>query len=1252
MSVTFDISALNRAFNNASPSNSTYAAQQAAYNSNPSAFANSFDNTALSDAEMSTLVLTNMGFLPSTEPAVQALEGALADYFAANGNRGLVVLQLSTILSGLDGASGDMAVYSSIARAWNNEVIASVTYSSNASNTTSSDAASSGQTFTLTTSIQTVTGGSGDDTFAGTIVYSAGAEDGSTLNSGDSIVGGTGTDTLRIATSGSNVAADTHSPLLSGIEKVLVASNETEAGTDLTIDLANAGSDLTTVGTYASTAEGDLTISNVGKVVNIEAVGKGDLTVSYATGVTSGSADSQTITLSGVGTSNTSRSTITSSGIETVNLVSTGSTNNVTLTDTSLKTLNISGDKAVTIGQASTALTTIDASAATGAVTIDSLGGSNITITGGTGNDNLRIDGSTITTADSINLGTGTNTLTLTAASNISSAANGAVVSGVTNLYGYRVASGVGDETTDVDDLTVTQNVSYVSGVTAVGVSTYSITDTANDDDAVIVAGGVNFSGLTAAVTDLNISGLSFTAYDSDEEESTGGLTFTATVAMGTDTLADSINVTLGTSSAAALTTSGDNTSVLNVSAADYETITINSQGAANTINTLTVSDLATLTINASKALTISDISGEGSAFKTINASGSTADVSLGTNGLGAAGTVLGGAGNDTLQGSSVSDSMSGGAGNDSLTGGGGNDTIYGDAGNDIITGGSGNDKLYGGDGNDTLVGSTGNDTFDMGAGDDYVVATGSSADADTISNINSYDVLTGGDGVDTVYVTGALESGESATLDLNDTTLTQFAGVTTMEKILVGYTNDASESDVTYTVEVGDVLLGSFGNSLTVAFEGSTTSGYNSGTRSYSVAVDASAVLNSSSTVTASAPSGRAITYTVGNGIDKITGSTAADTITITNNIFLSATDVIKGGAHNDTLKFTDSVGGSISTDKLSAASSVETISIDSADASGEGNYTFTLTDAIVGANYNTSSNKFTVTRAADEDGYTKVDASGISASYNLELTGADGEYTSSGVDYGDTLIGGAGNDTIDGGGGFTNLIDLSAGGSDTVVVTDQFIQFDAGEADFAGGLEGAIAGTLNVAADRLTSFTTYTNGTTSTAQTGYDIIAFKAVTDDDSSEDEEAELFLGDSGLILANTNTGDPTSTNGTFVVIGSDDYTEFAGALSGGDGFTANKVNIITTRGYDSYELALAANDTTEGDSDEDAQAILGFYNTSTTRFELYYIDDSGEITSATTRTDEVGFLVAYSTEVTLAGVAGFAYQNFAIQVSGS
>ncbi len=80
-----------------------------------------------------------------------------------------------------------------------------------------------------------------------------------------------------------------------------------------------------------------------------------------------------------------------------------------------------------------------------------------------------------------------------------------------------------------------------------------------------------------------------------------------------------------------------------------------------------------------------------------------------------------GGAGNDTLVGSSSANTLRGGPGNDSLQGGDGNDKLYGDDGDDSLLGEAGADKLYGGDGSDVLDGGAGLDTFNAGAGNDFL---------------------------------------------------------------------------------------------------------------------------------------------------------------------------------------------------------------------------------------------------------------------------------------------------------------------------------------------------------------------------------------------------------------------------------------------------------------------------------------------------------------------------------------------------
>ncbi|CUH76666.1 calcium-binding protein [Tropicibacter naphthalenivorans] len=111
------------------------------------------------------------------------------------------------------------------------------------------------------------------------------------------------------------------------------------------------------------------------------------------------------------------------------------------------------------------------------------------------------------------------------------------------------------------------------------------------------------------------------------------------------------------------------------------------------------------------------------------------------SNGMGVTtGTVLGGAGNDTLFGGDLGDRLDGGAAQDRLVGQGGNDELFGDAGVDTLFGGDGNDTLDGGDDRDTLNGGNGDDELYGGN------------DVDRLSGNNGADNLFGGNGNDSLF--------------------------------------------------------------------------------------------------------------------------------------------------------------------------------------------------------------------------------------------------------------------------------------------------------------------------------------------------------------------------------------------------------------------------------------------------------------------------------------------------------------------
>ena len=113
---------------------------------------------ATTSASLATTVLTNMGINTSV------LNTALTQMFDGYGvaARGQIILNLTNLLSSLEGD----ATYGAAAVSWNNQTLSNFNYSTNTANTSSGTVSSSaGQTFTLTTGVDTVTGTANNDTF-------------------------------------------------------------------------------------------------------------------------------------------------------------------------------------------------------------------------------------------------------------------------------------------------------------------------------------------------------------------------------------------------------------------------------------------------------------------------------------------------------------------------------------------------------------------------------------------------------------------------------------------------------------------------------------------------------------------------------------------------------------------------------------------------------------------------------------------------------------------------------------------------------------------------------------------------------------------------------------------------------------------------------------------------------------------------------------------------------------------------------
>jgi Ca2+-binding RTX toxin-like protein len=723
---------------------------------------------------------------------------------------------------------------------------------------------------------------------------------------------------------------------MSGVERVQVQNVGTGAA-ELNL-VTTTG--VTTLSSYGSASA--VKFSNVAAIAAAEmANGSSTLELAYAAAAVAGTADAQTLTLN-----NQPTATFTVNGIETLNVNNSNTATTLTLGANNNHTkVAVSGGADVTLVAAdgNNKLVTVDASALTGKFAVSGLGTAVTKVVGGSAADTITVAAANISATVTLDGGAGNDTLVLDTAV---TAANAAAV----------------------------KNFETVSFSDNGGVS---------QDAAAFASATIKFLGTGAnAVTNLGAT----------QGVAAGVSSTSVATTLKADTLADTTAFTIGGDAAVTVGT---------VTINGAETVNLVSGGtAANTITTLTDSVATKLNINATKALTITNLTGS-SVLSSIDASASTAGVTV-SAALSAAGTILGGAGNDVFTGSTGNDTISGGLGNDNLTGNGGRDTIDGGAGDDTIVGGSGNDVLTGGDGNDVITSGGGNDNINGGNGDDTIKLANAAA-----LTTNGGVTIAGGAGTDTLEFTG------DADMNFNSdpTILNNITGIEAF-----------SFSAITAgkIITVGDGTVSALGGTLNLTTSSNASNVF-----------DASAVLASNSKVvfSAAATVTNGQTYVVGNGIDQVTMTTGDDTVKVTNNAFLSATDTITGGLGSDTLQFTSTTSATITAAQLSKVTGMETFNVTTGST---GNYTFTLTDAIVAPNASLLG-AFGVTRAA-EAGTLKVDASAVTSGYTLTLTGGNGADTLIGGAGADTITGGAGNDVLTGGGGADTFSWATGGGTDTI--------------------------------------------------------------------------------------------------------------------------------------------------------------------------------------------------------------------------
>jgi len=839
------------------------------------------------------------------------------------------------------------------------------------------------QSFTLTTGMDTPTGGAGNDTFSAPISSSV-----MTFDTLDTLDGGDGTDLLVISsnTTGTAMAAG-----ISNIENIIFSSSA--AGT---LSLQGAtGYDKIEI--RSTTADSSVTNIAVGTDVAVTNLGNVTLTFTAATTGYTGTADSSTVTLNGVAhTDAGADSLVLMSGVETYNVVTAGNSTVDTLNSGTATKLVLSGAGDLTIYEATDAqVTEVDGSAATGALTLESNGAAapnatvagvdivDYTMTGGSGNDSL--DMTLSVTADEILVdgGAGDDTITIAATpTNSSSTSAGDVIKG---------GDGADMLTADVDlvdTAAVTTALTGISGIEKLnlsgamtGTDTVTLADLSADLNAVRVSSVTAGTGLT-----LNMGSGAQTVELKVAAAVTAGDTLTVDAA-GSGT-ADSLTISNK------LTTGQMASATSDITTTDFETVTIDTGSYA----TPTVQLAGVINVGTANALVLTGTNGlttaTGDAItaKTIDASGMSGALTMNTAAASGVTTITGGDGADELRGDASS-------------------TINGGAGADTIVGGSGNDTLNGGTGADAITSGAGNDTIDGGAGNDTITLAG---------NLTSADVIDGGDGTDTLSLTSAgvavIDGYDVSTANTLNGNISNVEALSISDSFNTGVAMDMGRLAGVTSVTLADGITGD--ESLTGLANGSTVTAKadnNADTDILTLALASSSGTADSLTYAMSGPAGADDFGVVAlSGLETINITANETTATSTKQVYTVGLNITTS-TYGTTANFSGAEAITVDT-----AINAATINISNSGAFVMNSTASSLAQTITATN--TAGN----TLYGGGGGDTIVSGSG-----------GDTIYGGTGVD---TITGGSGADTIYGGAGSDTIILTEGTAAADIVVLDHF--------------------------------------------------------------------------------------------------------------------------------------------------------------------------------------------------------------------
>lgn len=367
-----------------------------------------------------------------------------------------------------------------------------------------------------------------------------------------------------------------------------------------------------------------------------------------------------------------------------------------------------------------------------------------------------------------------------------------------------------------------------------------------------------------------------------------------------------------------------------------------------------------------------------------------------------------GGDGSDIIYGSMGASTLFGGIGNDQLHLGNGGNIANGDSGNDSINGGTGNDILIGGDGDDYIWGNAGTNQLNAGFG------------TNTIIGGTGHDTLTYSFAASSVSIN--LIAGTATGTNISDN-----IGIGTIEAIIGSnfndYVNGGSGSESLSGGAGADTLLGNNGNDTLIGsagddyiqgglgnnvLDGGDGVDYlNYGFTSSNLTIDMQAGTATGSGVSDTIAVGSFEFIYGGFGSDSILGGQGTEYIYTT-----AGNDTLNGGGGNDAITV-DRIGqytlsGGAGTDTLNVVLAPYGTSIDLANGTLVINGTASTVaefEQVIGSAYND-----TISGSLNADYF---ESNGGADS----LFGDAGNDTMRGGFGNDTILGGDGNDTIDGG-------------------------------------------------------------------------------------------------------------------------------------------------------------------------------------------------------------------------------------------